>query len=65
MTYLQQFEEELRKKLESPEDQAAIIHWAGEELLKSYKNGITAGRKGASVIRKGESRRTASPGRAL
>ena len=64
MTYLQEFEAELLKKLEGAEDHAAIVHWAGEQILKSYKNGITAGRNGATVIRKGESRRRGLSGKA-
>jgi len=58
MSYIQQFEAELAKKLESgAEDTAAIVRWAGEQVLASYKNGITAGQKGATVKRQGESRR--------
>ena len=59
---IEQFEAELRKKLESAEDTATIIRWISEKVLESYKNGITAGRKGATVIRHGQSRRKdASP----
>jgi hypothetical protein len=58
MSYIQQFEAELAKKLESgTEDTASIVRWAGEQVLASYRNGITAGQKGAKVIRQGESRR--------
>jgi hypothetical protein len=65
MTFLQEFEAELVKKLQSTEDPAAIVHWAGGQVLKSYKNGITAGRKGTTVIRKGKSRRRPLPAQSL
>ena len=58
MTYIAQFEAELLKKLEgSQDDTASIIKWVTEKVLESYKNGISAGQKGAQVIRKGQSRR--------
>lgn len=60
MTYIEQFEQELVKKLQGKEDSASIVRWAAEQLLASYRNGITAGQKGATVIRKGQSRRTGS-----
>lgn len=60
MTYIEQFEQELGKKLQSAEDTASIVRWISEKVLESYKNGITAGRKGATVIRKGQSRRNGS-----
>ena len=63
MTFIQQFETELIKKLEGPEEMAAIVRWASERVLESYRNGITAGQKGAQVIRKGESRRRDSFGK--
>ena len=63
MTYIQQFEAELAKKLEGGEDTAAIVRWVAERVLESYKNGIAAGEKGAKVIRKGESRRSGQFGR--
>jgi uncharacterized membrane-anchored protein len=65
MTYIEQFEQELVKKLQSNEDSAAIVRWVSEKVLESYKNGITAGQKGAKVIRKGESRRRGFPAQAL
>lgn len=61
MTYIQEFEQELARKLAGPEDAASIVRWASEQVLKSYKNGITAGKNGATVIRKGESRRKSVP----
>jgi hypothetical protein len=58
MTFIQQFETELTKKLENGTDNtAAIVRWASEKVLESYRNGITAGQKGTPVIRKGQSRR--------
>jgi uncharacterized membrane-anchored protein len=61
MTYIEQFEGELTKKLEGPEEMAAIIRWVSEKVLESYRNGITAGQKGAQVIRHGKSRRPFPP----
>jgi hypothetical protein len=58
MSFITDFESELTTKLDSPtEDTASIVRWISEKVLESYKNGITAGQKGAQVIRKGESRR--------
>jgi len=62
MSYIEQFEAELTNKLNSTEDKAAIIRWISEKVLESYKNGITAGQKGARVIRKGESHRREESG---
>ena len=64
MSYIEQFEQELLSKLNGAEDGASIIRWVSEKVLESYRNGITAGGKGATVIRKGESRRRGSFGKA-
>ena len=64
MTYIEQFETELRKKLNESKDEATLIRWISERVLESYRNGITAGQKGARVIRKGESRRRGFSGKA-
>jgi len=64
MTYIQEFEAELQRKLESSADSESIIRWVSEKVLESYKNGITASQKGATVIRKGESRRRGISGKA-
>lgn len=64
MSYIEQFEAELAKKLESAEDTASIVRWVSEKVLESYKNGITAGQKGTQVIRKGQSRRRGFPSQA-
>jgi len=64
MTYIQQFEAELLKKLDGAEDTATIARWISEKVLESYRNGITAGQKGAQVIRKGKSRRGGFPPKA-
>jgi hypothetical protein len=61
MTYLQEFEAELMKKLNGPEDTTFIVRWVSEKVLESYRNGITAGQKGTQVIRKGKSRRRGFP----
>jgi hypothetical protein len=57
MSYIEQFEAEFARKLQSAEDSAEIVRWVSEKVLESYRNGITAGQKGAQVIRKGKSRR--------
>ena len=64
MTYIEQFEVEFAKKLDSAEDTASIVRWTSEKVLESYRNGITAGQKGVQVIRKGQSRRRGSLGKA-
>ena len=65
MSYIEQFEQELIKKLQSSEDAAAIVRWVSEKVLESYRNGITAGQKGTQVIRKGQSRRRSFPAQSL
>jgi hypothetical protein len=57
MTYLKEFEAELVKRI-AYSDFDSFIRWVSEKLLESYRNGITAGQKGAQVIRKGKSRRS-------
>lgn len=64
MTFIQQFEAELTKKLISSETSEAIVRWSSEKILESYRNGITAGRKGETVKRHGKSRRRDSSGKA-
>jgi uncharacterized membrane-anchored protein len=64
MSYIKEFENELMKKLNSTEEDAAIVRWVAERVLESYKNGIAAGQKGATVKRKGESRRRGQFGKA-
>ncbi len=63
MSYIKDFEAELVKKLNGQEDEATIVRWACERMLESYRNGITAGQKGETVKRKGESRRSGVFGR--
>ena len=48
---------ELDKSKLVDEDTDTLVRWVSEKLLESYRNGITAGRKGATVIRHGKSRR--------
>ena len=57
MSYIEAFEQELISKLNGNEDEASIVHWISEKVLESYRNGITAGQKGATVKRQGQSRR--------
>ncbi len=52
------FEAELADKLDrGNEDTAAIVRWVSEKVLASYRNGIAAGQKGATIKRHGQSRR--------
>jgi hypothetical protein len=60
MSYLNEFEQELKSKLNSAEGEEAIIRWISEKVLESYRNGIKAGQKGTQVIRDGKSRRKGS-----
>ncbi len=57
MSYIESFEQELIAKLNGNEDEASVVRWVSEKVLESYRNGITAGQKGATVKRKGQSRR--------
>lgn len=60
MSYLKDFETELTQKLLSSETAESVIRWVSEKILESYRNGITAGRKGDTVKRQGQSRRRGS-----
>lgn len=64
MTFIEEFERELLRRLESGDGSSAIVRWASEKVLESYRNGITAGQKGATVKRKGRSRRRGLLGKA-
>ena len=64
MSYIKEFEAVLSKKLNGNEDTASIVRWVSERVLESYRNGITAGQKGETVKRQGESRRRGSFGKA-
>jgi len=64
MSYMQDFEAELRRKLNGPEDEVSVIRWISEKVLESYKNGIKAGQNGAVVKRNGKSRSRDSFGKA-
>lgn len=64
MSYIQEFETELMRKLASSETAESIVRWVSEKVLESYRNGITAGRKGETVKRQGTSRRRGSFGKA-
>jgi hypothetical protein len=61
MNYLSEFEQTLARKLVSNETADAIVRWVSEEVLKSYRNGIKAGKNGAEVKRDGKSRRPFPP----
>ena len=59
MSYIETFETELMQKLETgTESTAELVRWVSEKVLESYRNGITAGQKGAQVKRQGMSRRS-------
>jgi hypothetical protein len=59
MSYIETFDAELAEKLESgSESTADIVRWVSEKVLESYRNGINAGQKGATVKRQGQSRRS-------
>ena len=64
MSYIDEFERELAEKLEKSGDTASIVRWVCEKVLESYRNGITAGQKGAQVARQGKSRRRGMFGKA-
>src|ERR1043166_1711464 len=53
MTYIELFEAELVRKLQSDEDATSIVRWVLEKVLESYRNGITAGQKGTQAIGRG------------
>ncbi len=57
MTYIQEFEAELRRKYDEAKDEDVLFRWISEKVLESYRNGITAGQKDATVKRQGQSRR--------
>jgi hypothetical protein len=62
MTFIQQFEAELTQKLENGTDNTlAIVRWTSEKVLESYKNGISAGQKGATVKRQGKGSQSLPP----
>ncbi len=41
MTYIDEFEKELRKKLEAKEPADALVSWCREKILESYRNGAS------------------------
>jgi hypothetical protein len=48
MTYIETFEQELVKKLElGTQSTDEIVRFVSQKVLESYRNGITAGQKGA------------------
>jgi hypothetical protein len=64
MSYINEFEQELKAKLNGAEGEDEIVRWVSEKVLESYRNGIKAGQKGVQVIRDGKSRRRGSFGKA-
>lgn len=62
MSYIQEFEQELARKLLSGETTEVVVRWVSEKVLQSYRNGIKAGAKGEVVKRDGTSRRRDSFG---
>ena len=64
MSYINEFETELMRKLNSSETGEEVVRWVSEKILESYRNGIAAGQKGATVKRTGESRRRGQFGKA-
>ena len=44
MTYIEEFETELRTKLEAQEKPNVIISWCREKILESYRNGASTAR---------------------
>jgi len=63
MTYVQDFEMELIKKLRGNETEETLVRWVTEKVIESYRNGIKAGQNGVVVKRDGKSRRRDSFGR--
>ena len=63
MSYISDFETELTKKLIGNETADSVVRWVSEKVLESYRNGITAGRKGDTVKRQGQSRRRGAFGK--
>jgi hypothetical protein len=57
MGYLQQFDQELLRMLESGVDNVDVVRFASEAVLESFRNGVKAGKNGEHVIRDGKSRR--------
>ena len=55
MSYITDFEGEFTKKLEDKAvNTTEIVRWVSENILESYKNGVTAGKKASQRIRKGQ-----------
>ena len=52
MTYIEEFERELRKKLEAGDTADAIVFWSREKILESYRNGAATVRTRTRSSRK-------------
>lgn len=64
MSFIDDFEQEFSRRLETEKVTDNLIHWASEKVLESYRNGLNAAKKGERVIRQGKSRRRGSFGKA-
>jgi len=56
MSYLNEFEQELKGKLLSAETDESIIRWVTEKLLQSYRDGVRSGQRATVRIERGKSR---------
>lgn len=54
MSYMQEFEAELVKRLHSKATGAELVRWIAGKVLESYRNGI---KKGAAMNRDDQNRR--------
>ncbi len=61
MTYIEEFEKELRKKLEAAETADAIVSWCREKILESYRNGASTVRIRTRSPRKESKEKTDEP----
>lgn len=52
MSYIDEFEKELRKKLDAQEPADAIVAWSREKILESYRNGVATVRTRTRSTRK-------------
>jgi hypothetical protein len=58
MSYIKDFEAQLKAKLESgAEDAAMIIRWASEKVVESFINGVKAGNEAMQRIHDGKGHR--------
>ena len=48
MTFIDEFEQELLRQLESSADFGDIVEWASEKVLQCYRNSINMGENSGS-----------------